>query len=161
MHAFRIVGSFVPIDIPAEGHLLGARLASIRDAVNRYAIGTFSRISCPLPDSLRLIAVTILVPFSVKRYVVVQALPLRPKIALYAAFDQIVGMEGHFEMVHLFLRPPLGDGRGRRLRNQIGRRRRIGPAANQRADSRYQQDGHPVSKTQTSNSRHHLVMPPG
>src|ERR1035441_3673978 len=36
-----------------------------------------------------------------------------PKIALYAAFDQVVGMEGHFEMVHLFLRPPLGDGRGR------------------------------------------------
>src|ERR1039458_8419723 len=58
-----------------------------------------------------------------------RSFPQLPKIALYAAFDQVVGMEGHFEMVHLFLRPPLGDGRGRggvgcsrdRVRRSAGR----------------------------------------
>src|ERR1035441_3717925 len=39
----QIVGSLVPIDVPAESHVLGARLASIRDAVHLDAVGAFQQ----------------------------------------------------------------------------------------------------------------------
>src|ERR1035438_6963782 len=120
MHAFRIVGSFVPIDIPAEGHLLGARLASIRDAVNLYAIGTLQQNLMPSAGFLE----------ADRRHdlgaLLRQTICRRPGIAVairhFHQFQRSLftphstrssEWKVTFEMVHLFLRPPLGDGRGR------------------------------------------------